>query len=46
MMAKPWWDTATSRRFGFKGIATRIIAKRIAYLGWRIPANDRDDKWW
>lgn len=33
-MAKPWWDTPTSRQFGFKGIATICIAKRIAYIGW------------
>jgi hypothetical protein len=43
---KPWWDTATARSYGAKGIALILVAKRIAYVGAPIPANDRDHLPW
>jgi hypothetical protein len=43
---RPWWDTPTARSYGAQGWAMLIIARCIAHMGWRIPANDRDHLAW
>jgi hypothetical protein len=37
---RAWWDTKAAEQFSLKGLATILVAKRIAYLGYNRADND------
>ena len=44
---RAWWDTELARQYGFSGLATRILARRLFNPLFVQPfANDRDQFPW